>query len=125
MNLRLGPSLAVVVLLSGCTPLSPRDDAAPAAVDALPRPDPTAPRLAALETRHFEVAAGQDLIGQAQVIFARYENTFSSVGRRYNLGYEEMRRANPGVDQWLPGEGDGPVESAAVPAAAAAAVALR
>jgi L,D-transpeptidase ErfK/SrfK len=105
MNLRLGPSLAVVVLLSGCTLLSPRDDAASAAVDALPRPDPTAPRLAALETRHFAVAVGQDLIGQVQVIFARYENTFSSVGRRYNLGYEEMRRANPGVDQWLPGEG--------------------
>ena len=39
------------------------------------------------------------------MIFARYENTFSAIGRQYNLGYEEMRRANPGVDQWLPGEG--------------------
>ncbi len=27
------------------------------------------------------------------------------MGREYDLGYEEMRSANPGVDQWLPGEG--------------------
>lgn len=107
MNLRLVPSLAVVaVLLGGCTLLSsPRDAAVPAAVEAPARPDPTAPRLAALETRHFELTADQELVGEAQVIFARHENTFSAIGRRYNLGYEELRRANPGVDQWLPGEG--------------------
>ncbi len=44
-------------------------------------------------------------IGENQVLFARYENTFSAIGREYDLGFEEMRRANPGVDQWLPGEG--------------------
>ena len=97
---------AAAVWLSGCSLLmSPRGPAAPAAASALPQPDPSAPRLAALETRHFELAATQELIGETQVIFARYENTFSAIGRQYNLGYEEMRRANPGVDQWLPGEG--------------------
>src|SRR5690606_6461372 len=25
--------------------------------------------------------------------------------RRFNVGYEEIVRANPGVDPWLPGEG--------------------
>lgn len=94
------------VWLSGCTLLmSPREPAAPAAVAAPPQPDPSAPRLAALETRHFELAPDQELIGETQVIFARHENTFSAIGRQYNLGYEQMRRANPGVDQWLPGEG--------------------
>ena len=68
-------------------------------------PDPAAPRLAALETRHFALRRSDELVGETQVIFARYENTFSAIGRQYNLGYEEMRRANPGVDQWLPGEG--------------------
>lgn len=92
-------------VLGGCTLLTPpRETAAPpAAVPAAP--NPASPRLAALETRHFELAPGQELVGETQVIFARYENTFSAIGRRYNLGYEEMRRANPGVDQWLPGEG--------------------
>jgi L,D-transpeptidase ErfK/SrfK len=87
--------------------LFPAQHEPPAPSVAVPaaRPDPSAPRLAALETRHFDLAAEQDVIGETQVVFARFENTFSSIGREYNLGYEEMRRANPGVDQWLPGEG--------------------
>ena len=28
-----------------------------------------------------------------------------SLARTYNVGYESLRRANPGVDPWLPGEG--------------------
>jgi L,D-transpeptidase ErfK/SrfK len=92
-------------LLGGCSLLTgPQQPAAPAVLEAK-GPDPKAPRLAAVETRHVELAKGQDLIGETQVIFARHENTFSAIGRQYNLGYEEMRSANPGVDQWLPGEG--------------------
>ncbi len=96
---------AAAWLLGGCTLLTtPREAEAPAA--AVPAaPNPAAPRLAALETRHFTLDPKDELIGETQVIFARYENTFSAIGRQYNLGYEEMRRANPGVDQWLPGEG--------------------
>jgi L,D-transpeptidase ErfK/SrfK len=86
--------------------MSPQRTEVPPAQAAAPsRPDPAAPRLAPLETRHFELAPGQELIGATQVIFARHENTFSAIGREYNLGYEELRRANPGIDQWLPGEG--------------------
>jgi L,D-transpeptidase ErfK/SrfK len=96
---------AAAWLLGGCSLLSPpREDASPVAVKAA-GPDPKAPRLAAVETRHVELAKGQELVGETQVIFARYENTFSAIGREFNLGYEEMRSANPGVDQWLPGEG--------------------
>jgi L,D-transpeptidase ErfK/SrfK len=99
------PLGAVAWLLAGCSLLtSPRDLAVPAVVVPA-APDPAAPRLAALETRHFTLDGENELIGETQVIFARYENTFSAIGRQYNLGYEEMRRANPGVDQWLPGEG--------------------
>jgi L,D-transpeptidase ErfK/SrfK len=98
--------VAAAWLLGGCSLLMPpHKPAAPAAVTAPAAPNPASPRLAALETRHFELAASQEVIGETQVIFARYENTFSAIGRQYNLGYEEMRSANPGVDQWLPGEG--------------------
>lgn len=99
---------ATAWLLAGCTFLMPaHEPAEPVAVTppAPTQPNPAAPRLAALETRHIELAPQQEVIGETQVIFARYENTFSAIGRQYNLGYEEMRRANPGVDQWLPGEG--------------------
>ncbi len=92
--------------LGGCSLLMPpQGSVGPPVVEAPPAPNPAAPRLAPVETRHFELAAGQELVGETQVLFARYENTFSAIGRQYNLGYEEMRTANPGVDQWLPGEG--------------------
>ncbi len=98
---------AVALLLGGCSFLmNPLEPEAPPPQAVLPAgPDPAAPRLAPLDTRNFELKAGQEVIGATQVIFARYENTFSTIGREYNLGFEEMRRANPGVDQWLPGEG--------------------
>ena len=90
---------------AGCTAFNARQEAPPPVVAAPARPDPNAPRLAVLETRQFVLAANQEVIGAPQVLFARYENTFSAIGREYDLGYEEMRRANPGLDQWLPGEG--------------------
>jgi len=104
----LGRTLAFVALASafaGCSLLKPNDVAPPQTVAVPTQPDPSAPRLAALQTRQFTLGAGQDLVGEMQVLFARYENTFSAIGREYDLGYEEMRSANPGVDQWLPGEG--------------------
>ena len=33
------------------------------------------------------------------------EDTLPDIARRFNLGYEEIARANPGVDPWVPGEG--------------------
>jgi L,D-transpeptidase ErfK/SrfK len=51
------------------------------------------------------LAVDQDLIGAPRVIEARYEDTFPSIARAHNVGFEALRRANPGVDPWLPGEG--------------------
>lgn len=36
---------------------------------------------------------------------AEYEDTFVHLARDYNLGFVEMRAANPYVDPWLPGDG--------------------
>jgi L,D-transpeptidase ErfK/SrfK len=104
----LGRTLAFIALASafaGCSLLTSNRVEPPPTVAVPTQPDPSAPRLAALQTRQFTLGAGQDLVGEMQVLFARYENTFSAIGREYDLGYEEMRSANPGVDQWLPGEG--------------------
>jgi len=46
-----------------------------------------------------------DMIGTVQVTRADYEDTFTDIARRFNLGYEELVRSNPGVDPWLPGAG--------------------
>lgn len=48
---------------------------------------------------------GDDIVGQVQVIKAKYEDTFADLGQTYDLGYQEMIAANPGVDAWLPGTG--------------------
>ncbi|MBO3274629.1 L,D-transpeptidase family protein [Pseudomonas schmalbachii] len=50
-------------------------------------------------------APGEDIVGQVQVIKAKYEDTFAALGEQYGLGYQEMLAANPGVDAWLPGTG--------------------
>jgi len=44
---------------------------------------------------------GEDIVGQVQVIKAKYEDTFADLGTTYDLGYSEMVAANPGVDAWL------------------------
>lgn len=50
-------------------------------------------------------ADGSDVIGEVQITFARHEDTLHDIARRYDLGYEEIVAANPGIDPWLPGEG--------------------
>lgn len=45
------------------------------------------------------------VIGHNFVIYSRIEDTLSDIARRFDLGYSELRRANPEVDPWMPGEG--------------------
>ena len=91
--------------LGGCAFLGSIPDPEPAPVAVATQPDPGAPRQAPLETRHFTLASPeQELVGETQVLFTREDNTFTTIGRQYNLGYEELRHANPTVDQFLPGE---------------------
>ena len=46
-----------------------------------------------------------DLVGTTQVIATRYEDTFLDLGRSHGVGFEELRKANPDVNAWVPGEG--------------------
>ncbi|MFP6849537.1 MAG: L,D-transpeptidase family protein [Pseudomonas sp.] len=50
-------------------------------------------------------APGDDIVGEIQVVKAKYEDTFADLGEANDIGYLEMVAANPGVDPWLPGEG--------------------
>jgi len=74
---------------------------------APPPPPPQAPEepLATSVHRHVYDPAQGDLIGCVQVTTAVHADTFVDLARRFNVGYEELVRANPGVDPWLPGEG--------------------
>ncbi len=83
-----------VICLSGCASLSDWRHAW-----ATPSPGPTPSDRFPLPPE------GTDVVGDLQVTTTRYEDTLVEIARRYDLGYEEMVAANPGVDPWLPGEG--------------------
>ena len=46
-----------------------------------------------------------DVVGALTVVAARADETLLDLARRHGLGYEDIVRANPEVDTWLPGEG--------------------
>lgn len=94
-------ALALGFALSGCQSLSHK---APPPEPEAPPPAPVIQAPVATHTFKFDPAT-QDVVGELQVTRVDGEDTFSDVARRFNLGYEEMVRANPGIDPWLPGEG--------------------
>lgn len=61
--------------------------------------------VATAQAAEFWIGEGDEVFGAVQVVEARHEDTFVSLARTHNVGYEELRQANPGVDAWLPGEG--------------------
>ena len=49
--------------------------------------------------------SGGAVVGTVEVYEAHYEDSLLDVARRFGMGIEELRLANPDVDFWLPGEG--------------------
>ena len=48
---------------------------------------------------------GHDVIGAVSTIIARHEDTLIDIARLHGLGYQDIVRANPDVNVWVPGEG--------------------
>jgi len=42
-------------------------------------------------------------IGEMKIYTTKYEDTFVQIARDHNIGFVELRAANPDVDPWLPG----------------------
>ena len=53
----------------------------------------------------FELAPGQDIVGEPGMAMSHHEDTLPDIARLHHLGFDEIVAANPGVDIWLPGEG--------------------
>ena len=71
---------------------------------AEPPPPPELPKPEA--THRFEIDAGSgDVVGYVQKTVIGKEDTLPDIARRFDVGYEEILLANPGVDPWLPGVG--------------------
>lgn len=101
--------IALVVLLAAasaaCVPFGSLWKKTPHAPPPAPKPVPPPEAPLAEAADHFVVEPGSDVVGKVQVTISRKEDTLPDIARRFNVGYEEIVRANPGVDPWLPGEG--------------------
>jgi L,D-transpeptidase ErfK/SrfK len=91
------------VLLAACSLFGPFRHPPPPPPPAPPPAPPPLPLPVANE--RFELAPGQDIVGAVQVVKVGPDDTLTDIARRFNVGYEEIVRANPKVDPWLPGVG--------------------
>ena len=48
---------------------------------------------------------GQDVIGAISMVIATHDDTLIDIARRHGLGYQDIVRANPNINIWVPGEG--------------------
>ncbi|GBU09132.1 L,D-transpeptidase linking Lpp to murein [Gammaproteobacteria bacterium] len=46
---------------------------------------------------------GVDLVGEITIAYPRYEDTLLEIGERYEMGFDELKWANPNVNTWVPG----------------------
>jgi L,D-transpeptidase ErfK/SrfK len=98
-------AVALVILLSaaGCSLFRPTP-APPPPPQAAPPPPPPPPKPIA--THRFELTAeAGDVVGYVQKTTVGPDDTMPDIARRFDVGYEEILLANPGVDPWLPGVG--------------------
>ena len=96
-----------LLLLSGCAVFAPEKPALESAAgEAGLEPLPPQVVQAPLATQSFPFDPKHTaVVGQLQITHASYEDTLPDIARRFNLGFDEVARANPGVDPWLPGAG--------------------
>lgn len=99
-QIRAAAAASLCVLVTACSLFHPMKHAAPPPPPA-PPPAPTEPEPVA--TQRFEISPDDDVVGVVQVVKASKEDTLTDIARRFNVGYEEIVRANPKVDPWLPG----------------------
>lgn len=92
--------LGAFATLSGCSVFQPLQEPAPP-------PEPPKPQYAEpLATHIFPYDPKSTVVvGTLQATIANEEDTLSDIARRFNLGYDEVVNANPGVDPWLPKAG--------------------
>jgi L,D-transpeptidase ErfK/SrfK len=94
---------AGLLLLAGCSLFRPVPTPPPPAKVVAAPPAPQLPKPS--QTHYFTVDPHSDIVGYVQRTAVGKEDTLPDIARRFDVGYEEMLAANPGVDPWLPGVG--------------------
>jgi L,D-transpeptidase ErfK/SrfK len=101
-SVRIAVTACLALAAGSCALLRAPQRPAPAVSKQAP-PAPPAPLP--VQTERFVLAPGQQIVGAVQIVKVRNGETLSDIGRRFNVGFGEMTRANPDVDPWLPKTG--------------------
>jgi len=88
-------------ILAGCTLFHRAPAPAPARAVPKAAPAPELPKPVSMHKFQISAADG-DLVGAVQKTIIGADDTLSDIARRFDVGYEEILLANPGVDPWLP-----------------------
>lgn len=91
--LRLASAGLLLVALSGCAGWGGRER--PQLAPAPPPPEPFA-------LNSFELQDDTDVVGRLRHTTVQGEETLLDIARAYDLGYDEILAANPGIDPWTP-----------------------
>ncbi|MFC3284943.1 L,D-transpeptidase family protein [Litchfieldella rifensis] len=54
---------------------------------------------------HYRLPEEGNVVGESYTVKSHAEDTLLDIARQHNVGYNEIRRANPDVNVWVPGEG--------------------
>ena len=101
---RAGWLVAVSLCAAGCALFHPTPPPPPPPAEPVAPPAPVLPKPVA--THRFDLTPEDgDLVGYVQKVTVGKDDTLPDIARRFDVGYEEMLLANPGVDPWLPGVG--------------------
>lgn len=60
--------------------------------------------FASAESYPLPLSDKESIIGEIKYVEATHEETLVDIARRYDLGYDEIIKANPEVNRWLPGQ---------------------
>ena len=106
---RWGPTSLAVLLaasLTGPAYAQPASEQAAVSSEATAGAEQVAEARHELPRGHFRLPEQGDIIGEYYTVTVdNPEETLIDIARRHNIGYEEIRMANPGVSMWVPGEG--------------------
>jgi L,D-transpeptidase ErfK/SrfK len=76
-------------------------------VRAQPGDTPSVDGTAPAEAYRFSIdpKLNDEVVGEVQITETTAQDTLADIARRFSVGYNEIQRANPGVDMWVPGPG--------------------
>jgi L,D-transpeptidase ErfK/SrfK len=105
-TLRLIALFAVSVALNGCSVAMKRSHEADRQVTQVPERQIPLQLEEYAAGNEFPIAQGDDVIGRLRSIRIEKGDTLPDIARHFNLGLNGVIAANPGVDIWLPEDGE-------------------